>query len=288
MALTLDFEVNGTVAANGPRPDGDTYSVAQAVLTIQDATTTLVSVRDNAYDVIQAALGEPPMVGVGMSGELMGANLFDYDATAVSVVYATSVEGGAVTASVNGGAVTVMGVSAGEAKVTITATATPNASSLVVNQTKSNVAQLTFPVMVEDEALTFMVSEPDDMNLAEGMSAMVTVMTNRPVTENTEVMLMRDGSNSATDADYELDPALITIMAGDMSGSTMVMAVEDDMAEEMEMLTLFLVVDEMQMTDQSVSFYIWDAAVPALPLIAQLLLAALLGLGGYRRYLRRR
>ena len=59
------------------------------------------------------------------------------------------------------------------------------------------------------------------------------------------------------------------------------------MAEEMEMLTLFLVVDGMQMTDKSVSFYIWDAAVPALPVIGQLLLAALMAVGGYRRYRRR-
>ena len=87
--------------------------------------------------------------------------------------------------------------------------------------------------------------------------------------------------------DYSLTPPMVTIMAGEMSGSVMVMATEDGMAEEMEMLTLFLVVDEMQMTDQSVSFYIWDATVPALPLIAQLLLAAFLAIGGYRRYLRR-
>ena len=33
---------------------------------------------------------------------------------------------------------------------------------------------------------------------------------------------------------------------------------------------------------------IWDAAVPALPVAAQLLLAALLAVGGCRRYLRRR
>ena len=52
------------------------------------------------YDVIKAALGDSSHGGRdGMSGELMGVNLFDYDATAVSVVYATSVEGGAVTAS---------------------------------------------------------------------------------------------------------------------------------------------------------------------------------------------
>ena len=122
---------------------------------------------------------------------------------------------------------------------------------------------------------------------------MVTVMTNRPVSENTEVMLMRDGSSSASDMDYELDPPLVTIMANQKEGHTMVMALEDDMMESAdnmpEMLTLFLVVDGMQMTgeDQSVSFYLWDAAVPALPIIAQLLLAAFLAVGGYRRYLRR-
>ena len=287
--LLLDFEVNGTKAENGPRPDGDTDSVAQANLTIQDATATLVSVRENAYDVIKGALGDPPMLTTGMSAELMGVNLFDYDSAAVSVAYATSVEGGAVTASASGGMVTLMGAMAGDAKVTITATATPTASSLVVNQTKANVAQMTFPVMVEDEDLVYMVAGPDDLNLTEGgMGGMVTVTTNRPVTANTEVMLMRDGSSSASDDDYSLTPPMVTIMAGGMSGSVMVMATDDGMAEEMEMLTLFLVVDGMQMTDKSVSFYIWDAAVPALPLIAQLLLAALLGLGGYRRYLRRR
>ena len=37
----------------------------------------------------------------------------------------------------------------------------------------------------------------------------------------------------------------------------------------------------------SVSLTVWDAAVPALPVIAQLLLAAFLGIGGYRRYRRR-
>ena len=37
----------------------------------------------------------------------------------------------------------------------------------------------------------------------------------------------------------------------------------------------------------ALSFYLWDAAVPALPVIAQLLLAAFLAIGGYRRYLRR-
>ena len=37
----------------------------------------------------------------------------------------------------------------------------------------------------------------------------------------------------------------------------------------------------------SLTFNIWDAAVPTLPIIAQLLLAAFLAIGGYRRYRRR-
>ena len=71
------------------------------------------------------------------------------------------------------------------------------------------------------------------MNLTEGgMGGMVKVMTNRAVSENTEV-------------------------------------------------------NGMQMTDESVSFYLWDESVPALPIIAQLLLAAVMAIGGYRRYRRR-
>ena len=65
----------------------------------------------------------------------------------------------------------------------------------------------------------------------------------------------------------------------------MVMAVEDNMMEDMEMLTLYGMVGDM--STNSVTLNLWDAAVPALPLIAQLLLAAFLAIGGYRRYLRR-
>ena len=41
-------------------------------------------------------------------------------------------------------------------------------------------------------------------------------------------------------------------------------------------------------TVNSLTFNLWDAAVPALPVAAQLLLAAFLAVGGCRRYLRRR
>ena len=105
---------------------------------------------------------------------------------------------------------------------------------------------------------------------------------------DTEVKLMRDGSSSAGMDDFTAAPTTATIMAGETMAEFTVTAVEDGMDEnEAEMLTLFLVVDGMQMSDASVSFHLWDAAVPALPIIAQLLLAAFLAVGGYRRYLRR-
>ena len=251
-------------------------------LTIDDATDALVSVKDDAYDTIKAALGDPPMLYPEMAAELMGSDLFMYDATAVSVTYGTSVEGGAVTASSTGGTVTVMGVTAGDAKVTITATATPNASSLVVNQTKANVAQLTFPVMVNLADLMITLSA-EDMDIAEGMGAMITAAANRMVEMDTMVELIQT-MGTAAPADYTVEP--IMIAAGTDMGTTMLMAVEDGMAEEMEMVTLEGRFGDMK--TNYLSFNLWDAAVPALPIIAQLLLGALLGLGGYRRYLRRR
>ena len=137
-------------------------------------------------------------------------------------------------------------------------------------------------------AITFMLADPEDMNLAEGMSAAkVMVTASSAVVADTEVSLMRDGTSTASMDDYSVEPMMATIMAGETMAEFEVMATEDEMMEEAEMLTLFLVVDDMQMTDQSVSFYLWDAAVPALPVIAQFLLAALMAIGGYRRYRRR-
>ena len=84
----------------------------------------------------------------------------------------------------------------------------------------------------------------------------------------------------------------ITIEAGMMSGTTMVMAEKDDMMENegnmAEELVLYgMAADNAGEVTGQVKFYIWDTAVPALPLIAQLLLGLFLAIGGYRRYLRR-
>ncbi len=248
---------------------------------IEDATAPWVSVKDDAYDAIKMALGEDPL-NPDDTVMVMTDDLFMYDADMYNVSFAASVEGAAVSASSSGEAVTIMAMEAGEAKVTVTATASPMSSSLIITQDRANVAQVTFPVMVELADLMITLSGPEDMNIAEGMSAMVTATANRAVTEDTMVELIQtDGT--ASPADFMAEP--ITIMAGEMMGTTMVMAVEDDMMEDMEMLTLEGRVGAMK--TNSVSFYLWDAAVPALPIIAQLLLAGLLGVGGYRRYRRR-
>ena len=141
-------------------------------------------------------------------------------------------------------------------------------------------------------AITFMLKGPEDMNLVEGGdAAMVMVEASAAVAQDTMVKLMRDGASSAGMDDFSVMPEMATIMAGEMTAEFTVTATADEMSENdgnmAEMLTLFLVVNDMQMSDQAVSFYLWDASVPALPIIAQRLLAGVLGIGGYRRYRRR-
>ena len=150
-----------------------------------------------------------------------------------------------------------------------------------------------------DMEITYTLSS-EDMHIVEGdmdhangtkAAATLTVTASSAVPTDTQVMIMRDGTSTASEEDYAVEPMMATIMAGETTAEFHVTALEDNRVENEgdmeEMLTLFLVVDDMQMPDQSVSVYLWDYAVPALPVIAQLLLAAFLAVGGYRRYRRR-
>ena len=143
-----------------------------------------------------------------------------------------------------------------------------------------NDMEITVELSSEDEHIV-----EGDMDHANGTkaAAVLTATASSAVPMDTVVTIMRDGTSSAGMDDFTAEP--ITISAGETMGTTMVMAGEDGIMEDMEMLTLYGMVDGMN--TNMVSFYIWDAAVPALPLIAQLLLAAFLAIGGYRRYLRR-
>ena len=262
-------------------------------LAIEDTTPRLVEAKPE--DKIHAALMAAKAAAMGDHGlnpgedfELTGSDLFDA-ADGVTVSYAAdSDDESVVEVSVGGGAITVMPMAAGTARVTVTATATPTASGVeIIEQTQANVARIVFPVEVTLAPPTFTMSA-DDTDIVEGTSVRLTVSASRPVSVDTDVTIVRDGTSSAGGDDYELDPMTVTIEAGRTSGLALVEAVEDGTAEEGEVLTLFAVVDGVQMTDVSVSFRLWDAAVPALPFVAPLLLAAFLAVGGYRRCVRRR
>ena len=294
--LVLDAEVNGTVAAAGPNSDDDSYA-GVSMLTIGEGTTKLVSPKTD--EEIQAVIY--PAKEAGMGADMMfnpremivvtpASSLFN-SAEGVTLSYsAMSDNEDVATVMVSGSTVTVTAqdMAGVMAHITITAHASMAAAGAKgLPQTDRSEASIIFPVEVGLEAVSFTLSGPEDMNLAEGMSAMVTATASRAVTADTTVTLMRDrAASTAGDDDYMAEA--ITIKAGMMTGTTMVMAVADNMAEEMEELVLYgMAADNAGEVTGQVKLYLWDAAVPALPLIAQLLLGLFLGIGGYRRYLRR-
>jgi len=262
-------------------------------LTVEDATRKLVwaktqeEVEAAIYAAKEAGSGDDMKFTPGEMIGVMGNDLFSA-AEGVTLTYtAESDMSGVASTSVGGGNVMVTAVGEGMAHITITAHASMPSGVKIADQDDPRMASVVFPVEVGLEALSIMLSGPEDMNVAEGMSAMVTATANRAATEDVTVMLMRDRSmSSASDADFSAEA--IIIAAGEMMGSTMVMAVEDNMMEDMEELVLYGMTEGMagEVTGE-VHLHIWDAAVPALPVIAQLLLAALMAVGGYRRYRRR-
>ena len=81
----------------------------------------------------------------------MASDLFDVT-TGFAANYAVSVSGGAIRASVSGETITINAEEAGEATVTVTATAEA-ASSARPSQTVSNIAKVAFDVMVTNKGL---------------------------------------------------------------------------------------------------------------------------------------
>ena len=105
-----------------------------------------------------------------------------------------------------------------------------------------------------------------------------------------EVMILRDrAASDAGEDDYSVGSA--TIMAGYDSATAELMVTEDDLPDSGtndnmgESLVLYGMVDGEEIN--SLTFTIWDQAVPTLPLIGQLLLALFMMVGGARLYRRR-
>ena len=290
--LVLNLVVSGPAATGADTATG-TFTIA-----IMDETEPKIwpLPEADAYpeieDAMEAGAGENGF-NPGESFSVMTSDLFGlaegYDAD-----YIASVEGGAVSVSTPGDTITVDAKEAGKAKVTITGTAKMMAaSSFKPEQTVSDEASITFEVMVADMALVVMLEMPAnvmDGNIVEGESYDIMVSANRMVMEDTEVMIMRDRSASdADDSDFTVGSAMI--MVGYDSATAELMVTEDMMPDSGtndnmgEMLVLYGMVGDME--TNSLTFTIWDQAVPALPLFGQLLLALFLMLGGARLYRRR-
>ena len=252
--------------------------------------------QEEAYPVITGAIdGAAGDDGLnpGDSFSVPASKLFEvmdgYEAS-----YSASVDNGDVAStSVSGDSVTVMADAAGEAKVTISGTSRMASSSFAPEQVATNMADITFLVTVVDKMLVVMLEMPAnvmDGNIVEGESYEIMVSANRMVSEDTEVMIMRDRAGSdAGEDDYSVSMA--TIMAGYDSATAELMVTEDMLPDSGtndnmgEQLVLFGMVNGEQ--TNALTFTIWDQAVPALPLFGQLLLALFLMLGGARLYRRR-
>ena len=303
-AETLMFDA----AVGGESKIGSTKRSVPGVLSlmIEDGTQKLVWA--NAQDAVEATItaakkagmGDDMVFSAGEMVEVMAALLFS-SGEGVSVSYtAESDKGGVASASVDGSTVMVTAKGAGMARITITAHASMPSGVTIHDQNDPRTASISFPVEVGLVALSLELMGPGDdmMNIVEGGmahangtpgSAMISVKANRAVTEAVTVNLMIDRTMSGpglTADDFEVAP--IVIEAGKDSGSTTLTAVSDDMEEGMEELVLYgMAADNAGEVTGDVHLHIWDAAVPALPIIAQLLLAAFLAAGGYRRYRRR-
>ena len=292
---TEDLVLNLVVSGGPGSPAGT--STGTFTIPIMDQTTKQIEPKseDEAYPAIMAAMeagaGDEGL-NPGESFTVMTSDLFTV-AEGYTAAYAASVEGGAASASASGDSIKINAVEAGEAKVTITATAKMASSSFLPDQTVSNIASIVFPVVVTDKMLVVMLEMPENVmegNIVEGMSYMIRAKANRAVMEDTEVMIMRDRAQSdADDSDFTVSSAMI--MAGEDWADAELMVTEDMMPDGGtddnmgEQLVLYGMVDGEE--TNSLTFTIWDQAVPALPLFGQLLLALFLMLGGARLYRRR-
>ena len=296
---------NGTAYAFRVRAVNSTGAgPASNEATVTPSTARLVWAKSEqeVAAVIAAAMaagsGDDMTLDAGEQIEILGSALFNA-APGVTLSYtAVSSDSDVVSAGIiDTVTLTVMAKAGGMADITITATASLPSGVTINPQTSPREASITFPVEVDIEALVLELVGPTDMNLVEGGRdhdngtagrATVTVQANRPVTREVTVTLLADRAVSDATADDFAAPPIV-IEAGATTGSTVVTALEDGTAEGREVLVLFgMAADNAGEVQGEVTLHLWDAAVPALPVVAQLLLAAFLLWVSGRRYRLRR
>ena len=145
------------------------------------------------------------------------------------------------------------------------------------------VAAVSAGVTVSAAVVTYTLSGPADPNLVEGRSYELKVTASATATTDATFTLRRDrAASDAGDDDFTLEPASIVITAGATEGTAVLTVADDGVDEGSEALVLFAVTaarDEVG----SLTFTLWDAAIPALPLAGSCLLAAFLANAAYRR-----
>ncbi|MCY4510435.1 MAG: hypothetical protein OXG35_26280, partial [Acidobacteria bacterium] len=141
--------------------------------------------------------------------------------------------------------------------------------------------------LVDNDTATYSLSGPADTNLVEGETYELTVTADAAASRDATFTVRHDpAAGDAGDDDFTLEPASIVITAGETEGTAMLTVADDGDDEHSEALVLIATAvggDDVG----TLEFTLWDASVPVLPLVSQLLLTALLAIGGYRRHLRR-
>ena len=142
-------------------------------------------------------------------------------------------------------------------------------------------------MLVDNDTVSYALSGPPDANLVEGESYPLKVTADPAPPRDATIVVRQDRAASTADADdFTLAPTAIVVRAGATEGTAMLTVADDGVGEHSEAPVLLATTaagDEVG----SLAFTLWDASVPVLPLVAQVVLVAFLAVGGYRRYRRR-
>ena len=280
--LVLDLVVTGKETTNG---SGEVSAENPFSIAIGDETTPLVTTKTERQ--ITRTVTVARTAAAGDDGEFTTGEEFSlgtrdlFTSTSPLTLSVQSSDPSVARASAAGDTITVIAVGPGTATITVTGRVVDSATT----QTTADAATVDFDVTVDGLDLEITLSAPSDRNLTEGSSITVTATANGAVADDTTITLTPVGGN-ASPADYSVEP--IMIRAGETTGTTTLTATADrDDTERSEELTLEGRFGSNMRTN-TLTFTLWDRSIPALPLIAQILLAVFLAVGGYCRYLRRR
>ena len=283
LRVTDDDEVEDTetltVTATGP--DKVLIGTVEIMLVDNDGSSVVAKPQaevDKAFDDAVGAVAGADGWTAGDRAAVLDARTLFTVAEGAAVTYAAmSSNSAVVTAATSATTVTLEPLAAGAA--TITVTATDSASGAI--------ATVSSGVTVSAAVVTYTLFGPTDPNLVEGRSYELKVTASTAATTDAAFTLRRDrAASDAGDDDFTLEPASIVVTAGATEGTAVLTVADDGVDEGSEALVLFA---ETAAGDEvgSLTFTLWEAAVPALPLAAQLLLAVFLAVGVYRRHRRR-